>query len=386
MNLISCIALCAVFTALCSCGPSDHSTDKPKTNSGFVINGKIDGLDSGWVWLLHNVGDSSIADSVRMHKGNFTFKGKVDEPRFYHLVTIENGEKEYNLNFFIDNSEIAITGKKDSISNTNISGSPTHDEYKLFQAGLKSIEAREIPLYKIYDSLATKRDKKRMDSLSKIFGKFEIEKKDYVRRYASQHASSTVAAYEVYDYYFIEPDPKELDSVYNKLSPVIMNSYYGKKIKEVLEKAKLTAIGNPAPLFIQSDLYGKDVALSSYRGKYLLIDFWASWCGPCREENPNIVKAYKKYHRRGFEIIGVSLDDKKDNWLEAVKKDHLSWTQVSDLKGWKNSAAEQYGILAIPTNFLLDKEGIILAKSLRGDDLNGKLDELLNAGKLAHVH
>jgi thiol-disulfide isomerase/thioredoxin len=120
------------------------------------------------------------------------------------------------------------------------------------------------------------------------------------------------------------------------------------------------------------------VSLSSFKGKYFLLDFWASWCGPCRRENPNVVKAYRQYHNKGFDILGVSLDDSKDDWLKAIKKDGLSWTQVSDLKGWKNEAATLYGIQGIPMNFLIDKEGKIIAKNLRGQDLEKRLAEVLN--------
>ncbi|HMH32813.1 MAG TPA: TlpA disulfide reductase family protein, partial [Puia sp.] len=193
-----------------------------------------------------------------------------------------------------------------------------------------------------------------------------------------KHPASIVAAFEVYDNFFLEPDAGELDTVYHGLDTGLQNSYYGKKIKNVLEKTKMTAVGNPAPEFTQNDVSDKPVALSSFRGKYLLIDFWASWCGPCRAENPNVLKAYHQYNPKGFDILGVSLDDKKDKWEQAIQKDHLTWTQVSDLKGWKNSAAEQYGINAIPMNFLLDKNGKIIARGLRGEELEKKLHEVLN--------
>ncbi len=140
--------------------------------------------------------------------------------------------------------------------------------------------------------------------------------------------------------------------------------------------AKKTAIGSPAMDFTQNDVNGKPVSLSSYKGKYVLLDFWASWCGPCRAENPNVVKAYKKYHEKGFEILAVSLDDKKDKWLEAIAKDGLTWTHVSDLKGWKNVVAQMYNIRAVPSNLLLDKDGNIMAKDLRAEELDKKLGEI----------
>ncbi|MET6999914.1 peroxiredoxin family protein [Chitinophaga defluvii] len=156
--------------------------------------------------------------------------------------------------------------------------------------------------------------------------------------------------------------------------------------KEVQEKkasmakaeaiAKKTAIGAPAMEFTQNDVNGKPIKLSDYKGKYVLVDFWASWCGPCRAENPNVLENYEKYHDKGFEILGVSLDDKKENWVKAIKDDGLTWQHVSDLKGWKNEVAKQYNIRAVPSNFLLDKEGKIIAVNLRAEDLGKKLAEI----------
>jgi len=140
--------------------------------------------------------------------------------------------------------------------------------------------------------------------------------------------------------------------------------------------AKKTGIGATAMEFTQNNTNGKPVKLSDYRGKYVLLDFWASWCGPCRAENPNVLDNYEKYHSKGLEILAVSLDDKKDNWLKAIKDDGLEWAHVSDLKGWKNEVAKTYNIRAVPSNFLLDKDGKIVAVDLRGEDLTHKLEEI----------
>jgi peroxiredoxin len=139
-----------------------------------------------------------------------------------------------------------------------------------------------------------------------------------------------------------------------------------------------TEIGHQAPDFTLIDAGGKPISLSSFRGNYVLVDFWASWCGPCRKENPAIVKAFHRFHATGFEILGVSLDDKRAPWISAIATDHLAWTQVSDLKGWESSAAELYGIRGIPMNFLLDREGKIIAKALRGEELELKLAEIFS--------
>jgi len=378
MKLLPCIMLAVVLYTLSGCHSSDQSSAKQSADSTYTLTGKITGADTGWVYLLHRSMDPSITDSVKMDGGRFTFSGKAKGPEFCLLGIPDNGQASFRLSFFLDTGLIRISGSKDSLNLATITGSRVQDEYKNFLAELKPMEERERKLGKLYDSLEAKGQKVNMDSIQKTFGQIEKDKKELAKAYARKHPASIVAAFEVYDNFFLEPDAGELDTVYHGLDTGLQNSYYGKKIKNVLEKTKMTAVGNPAPEFTQNDVSDKPVALSSFRGKYLLIDFWASWCGPCRAENPNVLKAYHQYNPKGFDILGVSLDDKKDKWEQAIQKDHLTWTQVSDLKGWKNSAAEQYGINAIPMNFLLDKNGKIIARGLRGEELEKKLHEVLN--------
>jgi thiol-disulfide isomerase/thioredoxin len=182
----------------------------------------------------------------------------------------------------------------------------------------------------------------------------------------------------VLSYFSYNPDATELQDLYSGFTPGIQSSHLGTELKKILDAALLTGVGRAAPIFTQTDTKGKPVSLLSLKGQYVLVDFWASWCGPCRAENPNVLKSYRAYHSKGFTVLGVSLDGEKHAWLEAIKKDGLPWMQVSDLKGWKNSAAVMYGIEGIPMNYLLDKDGIIVAKGLRGDDLEKKLAEFLH--------
>jgi peroxiredoxin len=167
-----------------------------------------------------------------------------------------------------------------------------------------------------------------------------------------------------------------LDSITSKFAPEISNSEYVVKLKELVQEQKKTAIGAQAPDFTMNDTEGKPVQLSSLKGKIVLVDFWASWCGPCRQENPNVVKLYQQYHAKGFEILGVSLDRTKEDWLKGIKDDNLTWIHVSDLQYWQNAAARLYGVNAIPQSFLLDKDGKIIGKGLRGEQLAKKMMEL----------
>jgi peroxiredoxin len=230
-------------------------------------------------------------------------------------------------------------------------------------------------LEKAYQTAEKQKNTQLKDSIVAAFEDLTRRIQSSIKHFTAAHPSSYVSAFEVSSYFSYNPDAEELDSLYKRMDFTIKTSYYGKTIKETLDAALRTAPGKPAPDFTLADTSGKPVALSSFKGKYVLVDFWASWCGPCRHENPAVVKAYHKYHPKGFTVLGVSLDEKKDKWEEAIGKDHLNWTQVSDLKGWQTSVAGLYGIKGIPMNFLLDKEGKIIAKGLRGEDLEKKLAE-----------
>jgi peroxiredoxin len=364
------------YVAMISCQqPGSNKVYAVAKDSVYTITGKIDGIDSGWVYLLHRQSAAEAPDSAQVTNGYFNFRGKATVPEFCLLGITNNGNKEYRLGFFLENGQLHISGKKDSVSNALITGSAVQDEYKSFIASRKPLDEEGDKLETLYES--SKNDKRLTDSLQKIFEIYGQKEKDFVRDYAKQHPSSYVAASQVYQNFSYNPEAKQLESIYASFDPVIKDSYFGKKIKDVLDIAKKTAIGNHAPDFNLNDADGKPVALSSFRGKYVLVDFWASWCGPCRQENPAVVKAYQQYHHKGFDILGVSLDDEKEAWVKAIKKDNLNWSHVSDLKGWKNSAAELYGVQAIPMNFLLDKEGNIVGKGLRGDKLEEKLAEVM---------
>ena len=177
-------------------------------------------------------------------------------------------------------------------------------------------------------------------------------------------------------------EPQKLESLFLGLSPKIQQSNDGKGLLSTLQGLKRVAIGQTAPDFSQADTAGKAVQLSSFRGKYVLVDFWASWCGPCRKENPTLIRLYQSYKGSNFEILGVSLDAQsgKNDWIEAIHTDQLIWPQVSDLKA-ENEAAKLYGVTAIPQNFLLDPNGRIIAKNLKGAELEKKLADILGKSK-----
>ena len=203
-------------------------------------------------------------------------------------------------------------------------------------------------------------------------------KKDYIA-FVNNNPNSFVSLMVIQELSHQDENPNEYSALLKKLHPEIQNSEDGKALAQQLQSQSTTAIGSVAPDFIQNDPNGKPVRLSDFRGKYVLLDFWASWCGPCRRENPNIVKTYEQFNDKNFEILGISLDNpgRKQDWLNAIAKDQLTWPQVSDLKGWQNAVAVQYMITSIPQNLLLNPEGVIIAKNLRGNQLTAKLAEVL---------
>jgi peroxiredoxin len=274
----------------------------------------------------------------------------------------------------VQNANLQFTAKADSFAAASVKGSPAQDDLNVFSQQTKDVDAAMSALGKLYTET---KDKAVKDSLNKVYDQYDSVIQSYVPGFVNAHPHSYASAYIISRTLLINPKVEVLELVYNSLDSIVKVSKFGKVVVDVLGAAHKTAVGQVAPDFTMNDRDGKPVALSSLRGKYIFLDFWASWCGPCRRENPNIVEAYAKFHSAKFDILGVSLDSEKDNWEMAIKKDKLTWQHVSDLKGWGNAAAKMYGIRAIPANLLLDKEGKILARNLYGSDLEKKLKEVL---------
>ncbi|RYF93462.1 MAG: TlpA family protein disulfide reductase, partial [Chitinophagaceae bacterium] len=289
--------------------------------------------------------------------------------------------KDY-LSVYIEPGVLTVTAK-DSLSGSEVKGSASHAEFLSLQEKSKSYNDQFRALYQELAELRKNKDSAAYDLKIKTIDSLDEVVKDavYLSYLKSKGKTSPVALYALTQYAGYAIDPKKAEPAFNLLGTAYQNSPTGKNFKNRIELAKKTEIGQYAIPFTQNDTSGNAVTLASFKGKYVLIDFWASWCGPCRAENPNVVKAFNKYGSKGFTVLGISLDQpgKKEAWLKAIYDDQLAWTHVSDLKYWNNDVAQAYGIMAIPQNYLLDKEGKIVAKNVRGEDLEKTLSGIFTA-------
>ena len=359
--------------SLAACHNADSAhTAVVKKDTAYAIIGKVTGLDSGVMVIMHY--ESQKSDSAVLDHGFFKFSGIADTAELCNILF--NGQSK---RFFLENGKISMLIKKDSVPQALISGTKTQDEYnRLVDVNLKSNTDQMKEVDKAYEAASLKKNKAATDSLEKLYNSLDEQQKALLVDFVKAHPSSIVSAYEIAINFSYNPKLSKLDSLYSMLDSNVKATHFGRKVGTLLIKEKLTAIGQPAPGFSINDADNNPVTLASFKGTYLLLDFWASWCGPCRQENPNVVKVFHRYKNKKFDIFGVSLDESKEAWVKAVKKDGLDWTQVSELKGWKSDVVAEYGIQGIPMNYLLDTNGIIIAKGLRGEDLEKKLAALLH--------
>lgn len=315
--------------AVLSCG---------EEKKGYTLNGEISDVKDGMVYLKKYEDKSFVeVDSAVITDGSFRFEGVCTEPAAYGLTTFKDSKRP--LVFFLDNEKMQLL-MNESEKELKVTGSAINDLY-----------AQNAPLTRV--------DGYNIDSL------------------VTAHPASAVTPYFIVKDFAYKLNLKEMKALHAKLDVSLDGTTYVNQIENFIERMENIQVGAVAPDFTLPDAEGNPVTLSGLRGKYVLIDFWASWCPDCRKENPNIVAAWNKFKNKNFTILGVSLDRKKEPWLAAIEKDGLTWTHVSDLKDWKSDAAVKYAIRWIPMNFLLDPDGVILATGLEGEALHRKLEEVL---------
>ena len=350
----------------------------------YVIKGKMTGGDSVTILLQKREAGKFVAlDSAVVKNGEFVIKGgSVEYP---DRVYMNQKNKRGSLVFFLENSDLTITGNVDSLSKAKVIGSKTQDEFMAYEASLKPFDIKMSQLDAEYEAVKKTEDKVKIAEFEKTseekFSGLEAEQNDFNKKFIKEHPASYIIP-SVLNNLSYGMEATEIESFIGMIDTAVAKVAIIKDLKARVAVMKTVAIGQKAPDFTQNDVNDKPIALSSKIGKskLLLIDFWASWCGPCRAENPNVVKIYNQYKTKGFDVFGVSLDRKKEDWLKAIEKDQLTWTHVSDLKYWSNDAAKLYAVNSIPASFLLDESGTIIARNLRGEALANKVKELL-AGK-----
>ena len=350
-----------------------------KQETTYTIQGEWEGGDGKVIYLKKDLGNKQyeVLDSAIVANGVFKMQkplGDVDE----RILQIDGSTNIVILDSVpiqvkCENVKKTVRGKEKESVKIEISGSVEQDIFKTVL--LAQRDEMMIMLGLSFMGKEGKENSGMVDSLAQIYiamkAKTEKTIDSLVTNYPDCHASALI----INNFVVKNKDLAEVERMYDGLTPRIKNAYLGRKLKATIDNIKKTSLGNVAPDFTLQAPDGKNVSLADFRGKYVLLDFWASWCGPCLREVPNVKKVYDKYHDKGFEILSVSLDDKKDNWTNAIEKYDLNWVHVSSLQGWDCPVAKLYNVSGVPAMLLIDKEGKIIATKLRGELLMEKVAE-----------
>jgi len=331
-----------------------------------VITGNVKGLKEPSLVFSYASGKTYKNDTVAVKGGTFTWKADFPHPQKVYIFFPQRF-----IEFFAENGRIQIAGTADLLDKLKFTGSKTQAEAEAYEKSLKDLTDQEAPLYQKWG----KGSKEEQKALEAKLDELRMKKRERANQYIAAHPKSNFSVSLVDDRAAMG-SYSDVKRIYELLDASAKETPTGQQIAERLTVLKRSDLGETMLDFTQNSTEGKPVRFADFKGKYVFVDFWASWCGPCRAENPNVLKAYNQYKDKNFTVVGVSLDDNGEKWKKAISDDHMPWTQLSDLKGWENELSTYYGIRAIPSSLLIDPQGKIIAKDLRGEALNQKLASL----------
>ncbi|MDP3466812.1 MAG: TlpA disulfide reductase family protein [Daejeonella sp.] len=350
--------------------------------ASYFINGTVSNPEIKSLYFTESSFFSNVKPKVQkvdVIDGKFSIKGAFNEPVPVFLSIDQDYKKDpaKSKQFILDNGSISVL-IKGGLNDALVSGSKAQDDMERLSSG-------QVPYFEKLNQIGNEAELKSQagispDSIAALyripFRNANRELIEFQRSFVKENPSAFASILLIPSIAGSKFNFFEADSLLSSLSSGIQSSSTAKLVKDYIDSEKKTSVGAFAPEFALSDTSGKAIPLSSLKGKYVLLDFWAAWCAPCRQENPNVVNAHRQFKNQGFTVFGVSLDRDKKSWLAAIREDNLNWQHVSDLKYWGSEAATLYRISSIPRNFLLDPNGKIIGRDLRGPDLLDKLNEL----------